>query len=211
MKLVSIESSRIILLSTFRRPSGPVYVPDLAAAIAARYGFVKRPEGQDLLASDALRFHVGKFRDVQIQDFEIYPDGLIVTSTSKTTVLDEFLTDVTVWAKEEWGLAAMEFPNPEKHFESAIVVRFDDDLGKVFRASNIALSVLNNVYSNGGYAPASFHFSGVIADSDSTARLKRRRTFFIDRRVGTSRNEHVFYSEAPLRTDDHLKVLASLG
>jgi hypothetical protein len=81
MKLLGIDSSRIIYLMQTLRPLGQVYIPDAIAKVKERYSFVKSPNPEQVLP---LSFAIGKFREAQIVEFSIYNDGLIVSSASDT-------------------------------------------------------------------------------------------------------------------------------
>ena len=54
--------------------------------------------------------------------------------------------------------------------------------------------------------------SGFILDFDIAQISGKRKPFrfIVDRRVGLKFSENIFYSQAPFKTKDHLKVLASL-
>lgn len=209
MKLLGIEFSRIIYLMQARRPSGQLYLPDAVSKLVKRYSFVKSPGPEQALP---LTFNIGKFRETQISELSVYNDGLIISSASDTDILDAFLNDFLGWATKEFGVEPMELPKPEKFYESSIVVQSTSDI------SSCALSLPNDLDKALSAAMKSAQIveplksSGFILDFDIAQISGKRKPFrfIVDRRVGLKFSENIFYSQAPFKTKDHLKVLASL-
>jgi hypothetical protein len=207
MKLLAIESSRIIFLMQALRPFGQVYLPDAIAKIKERYSFLKVPNADQPLP---LTFSIGKFRDAQIAEFSIYNDGFIVSSSTDTDLLDAFIEDLLSWAATDLSIEPLAGTTPEKFYESSIIVKAEGDLASstipgldvdrlvapAMRAANIS---------------APLKLSGLVFDFDSKDFLGKRKPFrlIIDRRIGVASSENVFYSQAPFRTKDHLEVLTN--
>jgi hypothetical protein len=211
MELVGIESSRVIYLTQVVRPAGQIYLPDAAAKLVQRYSFAKYPS-LDELARDSQVFGMGKFRDVQINDLQIYSDGIIVSARADTAILDEFVKDLFVWAGKEFGVVQAVTAKPEKHFESSLVVQSKTDLALSLNPQREVTEILNRVYRGNLTDVGPFQLSGYILDCDPSRVSLRRKPvrFSLERRLGVAFSENVFYSVAPLHTQDHLKVLADL-
>jgi hypothetical protein len=210
MNFIGIESSRIVLLTQVHRPSGPLYLPDANAKMAERYSFVKSPAPEQ--ASDAvLTFSVGKFQDVQINELSIYSDGLIVSSPSSTDILDAFIDDLLSWAESELGLVQAPTAQPKKYYESSIVVHSMSDLPAALRPRNDLTAVLELALESAGIE-CPYKFTGFLFDADPASFPGTRKPFrfIVDRRVGVPFSQHLFFSQAPLRTKDHLNLLESL-
>jgi hypothetical protein len=208
MELVSTDASRVVYLTQLHRPTGGLYLPEAAAKLAQRYSFAKLPTLEDLL-KDTNIFHVGKFQDIQINELSIYNDGIIVAGGCRTEILEAFVHDLMEWAKEELGLIQAITAKPSMHHESSVIVKSTLDLGSVIApkrsASNLVsaalLSATGELYKPTGY----------IADCDFDKYGKRKPgRFHVDRRVGTRADENVFFSQAPMPTENHLEVLRAL-
>lgn len=213
MNLISIDSSTIVRLDTVHRPAGQVYLPDLLQKAMQRYGFVRGPTLEDVLKPDGSRkFWVGKFEDVQITEFSIYGDGVIASSVSDTDILEAFVSDVFQWAEKEFGLIPALTSKPEIYFESSIIVQSDADLTQLIRPKSQVVSLVNDALKPDGYDAPQLVMSGLILDADSRKFTGRRKLihFLIDRRVGIPFEENVFFSQAPMRTKDHLSLLRKL-
>ena len=210
MKLLTIDSSRIVYLMQVHRPSGQLYLPDAVARIAQRYSFVKSP-GMDQTTVFPLTFSVGKFNETQITELAIYNDGFIVSSASDTDLLDAFLGDFVPWAMKEFGYVELGTAKPEKFYESGIIVQSTADLSATVKPETEFGGALVDAMKS-AKIDGSMQLSGFILDFDPKEFLSKRKPFrfILDRRVGVSFSENIFYSQSPFRTQDHLRVLASL-
>jgi hypothetical protein len=206
MELVSIENMKVTYLIQLHRPAGMLYQPEALAKIVQRYQFMKYPTIEDLSKNERL-FRIGKFKDIQISDFAIYSDGVIVTSVSDSDLLD----DILGWSREEFGMVPAVGSVPEKSYDSGLVVKSNVDLTKAIAPAAEALAVINKAYNSGRYVSSEMAYTGVIASVDDTTfpGAKKQVKFILDRKVGIPLDQNIFYSQAPLRTKDHLDVLRS--
>jgi hypothetical protein len=208
MELLGIETSRIIFLMQVHRPSGQLYLPDAVSKLVKRYSFVKSPGPEQALP---LTFSIGKFRETQISELSIYNDGFIVSSASDTGLLDAFLDDLLPWATKEFGLVPLETPKPEKFYESSIVVKAASDISSAIGPRNDISSAMASAMKS-AQITVPIKLSGFILDFDAADFSGKRKPFrfIVDRRLGLPFSANTFYSQAPFKTKDHLKVLASL-
>jgi hypothetical protein len=205
MQLLTIESSRIVFLMQALRTLGQVYIPDAIAKVKERYAFFKVPNPDQVLP---LTFSIGKFQDAQIAEFSIYNDGFIVSSNSNTDLLDAFIEDVLHWAARELSIEPLPGSKPEKYYESSIVVRAESDLVRDTILGFDANAAVSEAMKSASIATP-LNLSGLIFDFDSKDYLGKRKPvkLIVDRRVNVPFSENIFFSQAPFRTDDHLKVL----
>jgi hypothetical protein len=174
-----------------------------------QYSFLKFPSAEEL-QKDAQTFAVGKFRDVQINELNVYSDGIIVSGRCDTKVLEAFLGDLFGWMKADYGYEQTTIIEPEMHFESNLVVRANKDLTAALSPPKRVTSLIEQTltrFTDAQYLPTSTSF-----ETDSVGLKTRRRPyrFSFERRLGMPFAKNVFYSQAPLRTDDHLSLLAGL-
>jgi len=210
MELIEIDDTRVVHLVNLRRLAGQPYWPEVAAKLIARYSFVRHPTIQDLTERrESIAFGVGKFADSQIQELKVYGDGFVVNARSNSNILDAFLDDVLEWASKELGFESLPNSKPERHHESALVLRAKKDIAKVVGRSRELTSTMNEFLGKENFIARPFHVTGFILSSDPHAPGSRRieSRFLLDRRVGVPFSENIFYSLAPLRTDDHLAFL----
>ncbi len=211
MELAAIELSRIVYLTHRVRPAGQMYVPDAVQKFAQRYSFAKLPTVDDL-ARVPISFSLGKFKDVQIDEFQIYNDGIIVSAKANTEVLESFISDLISWTEKEFGLVEAVTATPEKFFESAIIVKSVKDLALSLSPRNDVAEILNRTFRGNLVGVGPYQLSGFILDCDPSqfAATRKPLRFLLERRWGIPFSQNVFYSHAPLRTQDHLQVLSDL-
>jgi hypothetical protein len=211
MELAAVENSRIILLTRRVRPAGQIYLPDAAVKLVQRYSFAKFPSMEELIR-EPIAFSIGKFGDVQINEFQIYQDGIVVSSRAPTEVLDAFISDLFSWSEMEFGMVEAADAKPEKFIESSLVVKSTKDLALCISPASAVIDVVNDALRR-QVTGVPYQLSGFSLEADPGALLDRRRRpirFAVERRANTSFNDNIFFSVAPLHTKDHLAVLASM-
>ena len=196
-------------LTQLHRPSGQLYLPEAAGKLVQRYSFTKFPSLEEL-SNPVRTFGMGKFEDVQIEEFNVYSDGIIVSSMSDTTVLDAFIEDFFDWAESELGLAPTIIAKPEKHYESKLIVKSEIDLSAVIKPATAVLAAFNNVWKNNfdtDFELASFHLD---CNPKKFSGRRKPNHFGLERRVNVPFEDNVFFSTAPFSTSDHLALLTKL-
>lgn len=210
MELKLIDNSRVVYLLQARRPAGQLFLPAALEALLGRYHFQKFPTPQELLG-ETHSFQVGLFEGVGINEFSLYPDGMIVSSRANTDLLDAFIDDVMTWAESALGVFETDVPPKERHYESSIVVSMKMDKEKSFpylANLNHTLTTLQEKY---GLRPFEFDFSALQVANDATAFGGRKpMPFTIARRINVPFEAEIYYATAPLKTNDHLEVLTAL-
>jgi hypothetical protein len=209
MQLLGFEQSRIVYFTQRIRPEGQLYLPDAVQKLASRYSFAKFPSVEDLTRG-AASFLLGKFREIQINELQLYPDGIIVIARAPTEVLDAFISDLLSWSEEEFGLIEPATVRHEKFIESSIIVKSTTDLALSLAPRNDVAQILNKRFPEHTVSAGAYQLSGFFLDGDAIKFATRPKPmrFVLERRVGIPFSENVFYSAAPLHTEDHLEVLS---
>jgi hypothetical protein len=207
MELTVFETSRVVLLTQVHRPAGQAYLPEVAAKVVQRYSFARHPTLDDL-QKDTQIFGMGKFRDVQIAELGVYGDGVVVSGRCNTQLLNDFLDDAFHWLAAEFGIVTIPYLTSEKHFESAIVVHSRVDLGAVITPPKSVADLVSEVMER--ETGAKYVSSGAMIDCDPAPLRRKPIRFVLERRIGRPFSEGLFYSQAPLKTDDHLALLRDL-
>ncbi len=128
MDIVGYERTRALRLANAFRPQGAPFMPEAFAKLIARYGFAKHPTIEDLQKEGPSLFHIGKFQDIQIDEFGIYTNGYAAAGRCSSEKLDAFLDDVSEWATQELGLTFLLPHRQEVYYETSIVVQSSTDL-----------------------------------------------------------------------------------
>jgi hypothetical protein len=211
MDLVYIESSKVIYLNAVYRPQGQVYMPELLTELIGRYNFLKFPTPDQILKRE-IAFNIGKFQDIQIQDFNIYIDGIIVSSASDTDKLMAFINDVFSWARDKFGVIPTVVDKPETYFESTLIVKSDCDLANAVTPKGDISGMVGRAFNKANSMEADFIPTGIIVDMDAHGFGGRRRPmhFTIERKLGVPFEDNVFYCRAPVPTKAHLELLRAV-
>lgn len=211
MELVGIDNSKVIHLTQLYRPAGQLFQAEAAIKIAQRYSFAQMPSIDDLSKNER-SFKLGKFNDFQITEMGVYSDGFIVASATDTDLIDEFIDDILAWSKNEFGLIEPPGTKNERSYESYLVVKSQTDLAKAFAPRNDLAALANKIFRPERYSGTGLQPTGFMLEVDHTQYPARRKplNLIVDRRLGQSFDENLFFAQGPLRTKDYLKFLRDL-
>jgi hypothetical protein len=211
VKLLNIEHSRLTSLFITNRIEGQPAIPAAFAELIKRYSFAGHPTKIEELEANRITFRLGSFDNVSIESFEIYPDGVAVSAKAPTDLLDAFLTDVTQWMDAAFGLKRIETHDINRLYESTVVVQSSAPLLRPLDALQsirqmISAALKAEIGLDAQFEPFSL---GVATDHTKLPGFKPI-PFRVERRAVIAFEKNYYYSQAPLRTADHLKVLESL-
>jgi hypothetical protein len=207
--IVGYETSRIIYLMNLFRNKGSAYLPEVAEKIIREYCFLKFPNA-DEIQKENLNFALGKFQEVQIGELNIYADGIIVSGRCETKPLEDFVKDLFVKIEQGFGFTLSKIVEPEMHFESSILVQSARDITSVITPHKRAVSLLEkslSQHTKAEYRPSGIHFE---TDAKSAPTRRKPARFTFERRMGVPLAHNIFYSQAPMRTEDHFSLLEQL-
>lgn len=218
MQIINYEIGRIIRIFPLEdiRPASGLHPPTALRMIAERYGFAHTPElkrSWEESQQEGLRFQLGRvtnrIRTININDFTIYNDGLVATTTT-TEDAEIFLDDLQSWVREEFGYKDPNRSTLRTLYMSTMVVEFDsspDELLKSYSAiSSICGESLRQTY--GIEIPVQISKLSLTYDRTlATPAWQTLAHFNIERRVNYPYKENRFYCEAPLKTTDHANIL----
>ncbi len=211
MEIIGYGLCQVVNLRNVFRSQGAAYLPEVAAKVVAKYQFAK-PPGLDDLGKEAVKFQLGKFNDVQIDEFGVYSDGVIVNGHCPTELLEEFLQDILSFGLKEIGHKPILSYRDELHFESVLMVHSKSDLAIFISSPGRELVEAAAAKSK---IKVPLRASGLVFDFDpaetSAAKMRRKPArFLIERRVGINFDESIFHCVAPLPTKAHLDLLTAL-
>lgn len=151
------------------------------------------------------------FEDSGISEFSIYTDGVVVASRSNTEVLEGFLLDLLSWASNELGIVEVEMPNRARFYESNLVVHLKVDYKKLAPWAAPVAKRLSRHMQAYDINTTDFGFGGLALAVDQTKKPGPYPSAFkLEPRTGLSFDANIFYSGAPLKTNDHLALLEDI-
>ncbi|MDO8432166.1 MAG: hypothetical protein Q7S58_07110 [Candidatus Binatus sp.] len=191
------------------------YVPDTVKAVVDRYNFVKYPQGADLImdviSPKPLTFSQGKVviddRVIVVEKMEIYQGGLLVTTRSNTTDSILVLDNALGWASERFGIKYEEiFPAPM--YFSQLEIGLELPLPQCFPQVSTIGSAISKRLSKFWEKPPRFEMTGFTFYFDKFKYPAHSPVpFKLERRAENPFEKEVYWTEAPLSTDDHVAVL----
>ncbi len=203
---------------------GNVPVFDLVDAVKERYGFRVTPSTEDLLnpqPNKPATFVAGKFRaktrSITIENLQVLNFPPISTSVSAITRTstddsDLLLTDLETWVSAEFGIDCTNvFPRTyQSHLEVIITGSLAE---RLFVFKSLGDAITNLLKSYGFSSCPTFEPIGMSMYFDTTKQTAPptlATPFTFERRAAAGYEENKYFSQAPLRTDDHIAVLTQL-
>jgi hypothetical protein len=189
-----------------------LHVPDLVDGIKARYRFWDAPKGPaEFDLSAGARFAVGMYRDVRIESLQLYANGVHVQGNANTVLLDGLVDDLLLWLETEFDVKCESGHPVEKLFLSALEVSTEKDLASKFEWLSWLADELSEMMQKYGFVDAPYRVTSIALSTDTTvAKPPQIPRFVFERRANIPHSENLFYSEAPVSTEEHVALLESL-
>lgn len=221
MELISVKQARSVWLFDVDdlNPKGKDILEDLSDWIKDTYQFAHGPNLEEVLAksgskdSPGLVFKHGRFQTredlfIEISSAAIHNDGIVVDTTSSTAEGDRFIEDALKSAAKEFGLAYQPSIVRKRLYVSTLILRSRP--GLLFNI-NPALEAFGERISEtiGNTSASHFNLSSIsywTEPNDSGV----HKTFTLAPQAGKPFSEGRYFSEAPVKTEDHIRLLAEL-
>lgn len=163
------------------------------------------------MTGDVRTFNMGLWNGYQIDDLSVYNDGVIVAAPSETSVIEGFLDDLYDFVKEQFGLEAIPGSEEVRLYESAVVVAFSTDIAARFKLFEDTRNRMSKFYQSYGHSGQEFSAARIEFHHDPTLPSATKPIpFKLERRINEPFSANRWYSMAPLKTIDHLRVLTEL-
>jgi hypothetical protein len=211
MKLIQIEQTTVLRFFLPSNIHGQLFVPDFVNALARQYNFVEQPEFKSE-SLQALDFVHGKHKDFAIGKLSIYSDGVIVKSQTNAEQLDEFLISLEGWITSNFRLELFPISDVSAIYESAIVVKLECDIMKIFKKMSKIEKSIETRLSNRSSLRSKCTLAGFTINVEAAGELSGLKPipFRIEPKLGTDPKLLYFFSTAPLATSDHLGLIQEL-
>lgn len=211
MELIGIESSKLTALFFASRPEGQPYLPATIAAFVERYRFATHPTRIEEMMADKMTFGAGLFGSDPIDTFDIYPDGVFIQSRCNASVLECFLDDVCKWMYEAAGLRQIEINDINRNFESNVLIKASPTILNVIGGLSSAQKMITKLLKQSAGLDVEFELFGFSLAADATKIPGMKPALFrVERKIQIPFEKNLFISSAPLKTDDHLRILEAL-
>jgi hypothetical protein len=224
MKLIHVKQARCVWIFDLQdlNPKGKDVLEDLVDWIKETYSFAVAPDLDKVmpppskettgnLSSSGLIFQRGRFQAredsfIEIVSLTLFNDGIVIDTTSSTQEGDQFAADLLSRAAKEFVLAYEPEMIRKRLYVSTLIVRSEISLSTVHPALAAFGERISKALANGVAPQFQFQLAGLAfwtEPNDSGV----HKTFSFMPQAGKSLAEHRYYSEAPLKTEDHLRLL----
>jgi hypothetical protein len=218
MKLLSVLQAQSVKAIRVNGSYG--YLPELISALRTRYHFVGGPQPVDIVAASPVEpantparplvFTQGVItledRQIAIQHLQVFQAGLIVTTLTNTNDSDLVVRDIIQWASSL--NIQLEELKPSVGHSSQLDFKLDKPLSQLFvRLLEIGPTITQMLEPFWEQRPG-YELTGVTFHYDTTKYPTFSPPMFrIERRAQQSFDTNIFWSEAPLSTDNHVALL----
>jgi len=227
MKIKNVKLARAIWLFDLQdlNPSGRDIAEDLFEWIKTAYSFPIAPDLRAMLVARTVQpvaenqapangavFERGHFQTradvfIEITKLTIFNDGIVVDTPSSTEDGDRFAQDLLETASREFGLTYDGETVRRRMYLSELMLRSDIS----FDLINPKLAAFANRISEAFSEEPKprFEFGGLQFWSEPNDTGKHK-LFTLERQASKALAERRYYSQAPLQTDVHFKLLQEL-
>jgi hypothetical protein len=211
MELITPLLSSAVRYLQFAEKSD-AFVPEVIGQIQERYRFWEAPKGpSDLNYEAGVKFNFGRFHNTTIKSFQIFTNGVMAQADAETSIIDAFLDDILQWIANVYDFHYGQIGPVEKIFVSVVEVRVKSDLSNIFDKLNSTMQNLSEMVAGYGITAESFTASGITFETDPLRSTPiNAGRFVFERRGGKPYESNIFYSSAPVSTEQHLELLANL-
>lgn len=210
MKLAAILQARTFAFIEIADldPKGRAFFPDLITEIVQRYKFQGAPKATDEPDTQkGLVFQLGKFKDVVVDSLKIFESFIVAETHSNTTDSQQVIQDMLEWGKHKFELTytpemitQWAYVSDLTFFSDVPVLGENNPLARLAQKTTQEISALwkDEIV----YEP-----STVTVFHDPLKRKTTLAPFTIQRRAEILFSENKYFSESPLPTDTHIRLL----
>ncbi len=173
-----------------------------------RYDFQKYPKTlEDFDEVKGVEFHEGRLGKSVIQKLVIFSSVLVIETRSGTSESKELLEEMLLWGKDKLGLNYQ--PGMFKRFAYISDVSFYSDAPVLMPSPSMAKLAKATSERISEIWQESIVYDGaqISLGYDPLSRRNPIAPFTIQRRAESRFSENKYFSEAPLPTEEHIKLL----
>lgn len=211
MQLLAVALGRFVAFVELIEidPRGHLHAPDFFAGVAKQFGFQKFPQKfEEYDTQKGIELAHGKWDKITLDKLMIFGGGLSVDTRYSTEESEKFLHELLKWAASAYDLQYRPEMIKRKGYVSQLVFTTEGPLlnllgDPVTKLSNrVTASLENAIGERIHYEP-----TGLWIGFDQLTRKMTPAAFSIQRRTDAPFQENKYFSEAPLPTQTHLKLL----
>ncbi len=189
---------------------GNVYGVNLVRAFEKRYGFLEGPKTvEDYNLERGITFLHGFFQNrVVIDRCQIFQNGIIVESKAAVEEWENFIDDLTEWVSRDASIQMVPWPNAAYGYHSQLEVVCKASLGAAINRFSEITKLLSAMLQSYGQISSVFEPSSISFHTElSAVPYPKPAAFTFARREEQPYSSNIYFSAAPLKTGDHIKLL----
>ncbi|PSH05515.1 MAG: hypothetical protein CXZ00_02190 [Acidobacteria bacterium] len=189
-------------------PGGRVFFPNVIGAMVERFNFQKYPTKlEDFDESKGIEFAEGRWNGTNVPRLTIYNNGFLVDTQTSTNDSERVLFESLEWAKQKFGITFTPGMIFRKRYLSDLLFYCEAPILNWFMpVENLNLN-LANVASHVLGEQLAYSSIRVDLDFERYQRNAPIAPFTIQRRLEFAFSDNMYFSEAPLPTEDHKRLL----
>jgi len=189
-------------------PEGKVSFPNIVPFIVRRFSFIGFPsKPEDFDTSKGIAFKGGYFEGQAIEEFTLYGDGIKLDLTSSTEQAQALALNTLEWLKNEFGVNFSRQMIRRWGFLSQLTFSSDIDLNGIHPTLGVLSDAISTQVNARTGIDLQYKAVGITLSFDRVGGEIPIANFVIERRAKTPFSEGRYYSQAPLETQAHIKLL----
>jgi hypothetical protein len=182
---------------------------DFVKGMVERYGFQKFPRTIEEYRqpSTGAVFTLGKMGNIVIENYTVYPQGLVVDTRSSTDDSERVLKDITDWFCTLSGIQPPADGITRRFYLSQVNFRSQRSLDALNPNLHLLSDRLTEIVSAPAKQHLEFQTTGISFQFDATQGIAYSLPLKIERLADAQFSENKYFSSAPLQTDEHIHFL----
>lgn len=209
MQLSAILLARVIALFEVAdiTPPGGFFFPELVKEVVQRFNFQKSPTNfEEWTSKEGTLFASGRSGKVTIDSLKLFRDGIQLETHTGTAESKKIIEEMLEWGKEKFGFSFKEGFTIRWAYVSDLTFLTDVEILSTPPLRNLAEQTTRAISEIVGtqlpYVPTM-----QTIGHDSLVLKHGRASLSIQRRLDVPFSDNKYFSEAPLPTDVHIKLL----
>lgn len=206
----TVLGSRVVRfaeISNVQSIHGPEFVQDFAD----RFSFWEKPAGPTEFDIDqGIRFGYGRVQQTRIREIRVFRNAVAIDCQEDTDTASDALIAMCDWAAEQYSFEWVDVFPMQFGYVSNLEIKLERPQFREFEKLRGVAKALDGAIASYGFKLPDYTPAGFSLQTDVRTNAISPGQFLIEKRVGHGADENIFYSEAPLRTQDHLDILKLL-
>jgi len=213
MLLSSVVMARFFALFETHElnPGGRVFMPDVVEKLVKQCRFVKYPQkAEDYGGEKGTIFETGTFNGQSIEKIMIFAGGIVLDTLENTDTSEKTLAQLLEWAASECGITYRPEMLKRRVYVSSLVITSEVPLLEINPVLRHISTVVTKEMGICLGRPLVYEPSGFAVGYDKETTSFTPAVFSLDRRQGKPFSDNKYYSNAPLRTSVHMRLLEDI-